>query len=151
MSFEQRYVTSRSFVMVFTQLLSCEQDSDAAAADAKMDDAGAAPDAEAAAGTAPSDGGAAAADAAAEAADAAAEGPAAGADGAAAMPMETDAAAQPAAPAAKKRTKKLPVPVKAETASIPDPVVQVLTATPGDTCGVVAFPATQNYRWIVRK
>ncbi len=113
---------------VLTLLLVCAQDLDAAAADAKMDDAGAAPDAEAAAGTAPSDGGAAAADAAAEAADAAAEGPAGGTDGAAATPMETDAAAQPAAPAAKKRTKKIPVPVKAETASIPDTVVQVHTS-----------------------
>ena len=105
------------------------QESEAAAADANMDDAGAAPDAEAAAGTGPSDGGAAAADAAAEAADAAAEGPSGGTDGAAATPMETDAAAQPAAPSSvKKRTKKIPVPVKAETASIPDPVVQVRIA-----------------------
>ena len=106
--------------VMFVMLL---QDTEAATGDANMDDAGA--DAEAAAGTAPSDGGAAAADAAAEAADAATDRPSGATDGAAA-PMETEEqSAQPAATAVKKRTKKIPVSVKAETASIPDPVVQV--------------------------
>ncbi len=104
---------------------STPQDTEATAGDANMDDS-----AEAGGGAAPSDGGAAAADAAAEAADAAGERPAGAADGAATTtPMETEEqAAQPAATTTvKKRTKKIPVPVKAETASIPDPVVQVRT------------------------
>ena len=101
------------------------QDTEATAGDANMDDAGASADA--GGGAAQSDGGAAAADAAAEAADAAAERPAGAADGAAAMETE-EQAAQPAATTVKKRTKKILVPVKAETASIPDPVVQVRQA-----------------------